>query len=211
MYSICGYKKMDRLILKWQEYRYTNNLHGWFSFKSSNQPINQLKVVACHKGQYGFYNSITQPNTNDDAQIFPENFLFCIFTPVFVSDLVRNYRVSIFPTTNCGLISRPCDRNVKDVELISARLRRVEQLCKLPNSVLQQLALCGYYEDLEKGVTCKFVSSQYIDVKNIFFLWSVKIFISEKIPKRTLHLPFFAALKNFSIDRKLEPSNWAAV
>lgn len=52
-------------------------------------------------------------------------------------------------------VFRPCDRNVKDVELISARLRRVEQLCKLPNSVLQQLALCGYYEDLEKGVTCK--------------------------------------------------------
>ncbi|XP_017779355.1 PREDICTED: rap guanine nucleotide exchange factor 4 [Nicrophorus vespilloides] len=48
---------------------------------------------------------------------------------------------------------RPCDRNVKDVELISTRLRRVEQLCKLPNSVIQQLALCGYYEDLEKGVT----------------------------------------------------------
>ena len=46
---------------------------------------------------------------------------------------------------------------MKDVELISARLRRVEQLCKLPNSVLQQLALCGYYEDLEKGVTRKFV------------------------------------------------------
>lgn len=50
---------------------------------------------------------------------------------------------------------RPCDRNVKDVELISTRLRRVEQLCKLPNSVIQQLALCGYYEDLEKGVTRK--------------------------------------------------------
>lgn len=50
---------------------------------------------------------------------------------------------------------RPCDRNVKDVELVCARLRRVEQLCRLPNSVLQQLALCGYYEDLEKGVTCE--------------------------------------------------------
>lgn len=50
---------------------------------------------------------------------------------------------------------RPCDRNVKDVELIVIRLRRVEQLYKLPNSVLQQLALCGYYEDLEKGVTRK--------------------------------------------------------
>ncbi|CAG9761172.1 unnamed protein product [Ceutorhynchus assimilis] len=48
---------------------------------------------------------------------------------------------------------QPCDRNVKDVELICARLRRVDQLCRLPNSVLQQLALCGYYEDLENGVT----------------------------------------------------------
>ncbi|KAH1009366.1 hypothetical protein HUJ04_001729 [Dendroctonus ponderosae] len=47
----------------------------------------------------------------------------------------------------------PCDRNVKDVELICARLRRVDQLCRLPNSVLQQLALCGYYEDLENEVT----------------------------------------------------------
>ncbi|XP_066151084.1 rap guanine nucleotide exchange factor 4 isoform X1 [Euwallacea fornicatus] len=48
---------------------------------------------------------------------------------------------------------RPCDRNVKDVELICARLRRVDQLCRLSNSVLQQLALCGYYEDLESEVT----------------------------------------------------------
>ncbi|KAK4875660.1 hypothetical protein RN001_012082 [Aquatica leii] len=51
------------------------------------------------------------------------------------------------------MVEKPCDRNVKDVELIAARLRRVEQLYRLPNSVLQQLALCGYYEDLEKGVT----------------------------------------------------------
>jgi hypothetical protein len=89
---------------------------------------------------------------------------------------------------------------VKDVELISARLRRVEQLCKLPNSVLQQLALCGYYEDLEKGVTCKFVCCEKYFLplisKNLQF---------GKIPKRTLDLLFFAALKNFSIDRKLEP------
>ncbi|XP_018335896.1 rap guanine nucleotide exchange factor 4-like isoform X3 [Agrilus planipennis] len=48
---------------------------------------------------------------------------------------------------------RPCDRNVKDVEVIAVRLRRIEQLGRLPNSVLQQLALCAYYEDLEKGVT----------------------------------------------------------
>ncbi|KAH1017363.1 hypothetical protein HUJ05_008013 [Dendroctonus ponderosae] len=51
------------------------------------------------------------------------------------------------------IFREPCDRNVKDVELICARLRRVDQLCRLPNSVLQQLALCGYYEDLENEVT----------------------------------------------------------
>lgn len=50
---------------------------------------------------------------------------------------------------------RPCDRNLRDVELISCRLRRVEPLCRLPGSALQQLAMCGFYEDLEKGVTCR--------------------------------------------------------
>ncbi|XP_055537764.1 rap guanine nucleotide exchange factor 4 isoform X2 [Wyeomyia smithii] len=48
---------------------------------------------------------------------------------------------------------RPCDRNLRDCELISCRLRRVEPLCRLPGSALQQLAMCGFYEDLEKGVT----------------------------------------------------------
>ena len=44
---------------------------------------------------------------------------------------------------------------MRDVELIACRLRRVEPLCRLTNSALQQLAMCGFYEDLEKGVTCK--------------------------------------------------------
>ncbi|GAB0096142.1 Cyclic nucleotide-binding domain [Sergentomyia squamirostris] len=48
---------------------------------------------------------------------------------------------------------KPCDRNLRDAELISCRLRRVEPLCRLPGSALQQLAMCGFYEDLEKGVT----------------------------------------------------------
>lgn len=59
------------------------------------------------------------------------------------------------------LFFRPCDRNLRDVELISCRLRRVEPLCRLSGSALQQLAMCGFYEDLEKGVTCKyFVKAQ---------------------------------------------------
>ncbi|KDR12164.1 Rap guanine nucleotide exchange factor 4, partial [Zootermopsis nevadensis] len=48
---------------------------------------------------------------------------------------------------------RPSDRNHKDVDVISLRLKRVELLDRLPTSVLQQLAFYGYYEDLEKGVT----------------------------------------------------------
>lgn len=54
------------------------------------------------------------------------------------------------------LFHRPCDRNLRDAELISCRLRRVEPLCRLPGSALQQLAMCGFYEDLEKGVTRKY-------------------------------------------------------
>lgn len=55
-----------------------------------------------------------------------------------------------------SLFHRPCDRNLRDAELISCRLRRVEPLCRLPGSALQQLAMCGFYEDLEKGVTRKY-------------------------------------------------------
>ncbi|XP_052127914.1 rap guanine nucleotide exchange factor 4-like [Frankliniella occidentalis] len=50
---------------------------------------------------------------------------------------------------------RPVDRSRRDADLIAHRLRRVEALDRLPSSILHQLALVGYYEDLEKGVTQK--------------------------------------------------------
>lgn len=77
---------------------------------------------------------------------------------VHVWFIVNNKRKTL---TKCYLydcFSRPCDRNLRDAELISCRLRRVEPLCRLPGSALQQLAMCGFYEDLEKGVTCMFYS-----------------------------------------------------
>lgn len=46
---------------------------------------------------------------------------------------------------------------MRDVELIACRLRRVEPLCRLTNSALQQLAICCFYEDLEKGVTREWI------------------------------------------------------
>lgn len=79
-----------------------------------------------------------------------------IFNGYFIILLLGNHYCNAYFTSNSKFCFRPCDRNVKDVELICARLRRVEQICRLPNSVLQQLALCGYYEDLEKGVIRKF-------------------------------------------------------
>ncbi|CRL03782.1 CLUMA_CG016279, isoform C [Clunio marinus] len=72
---------------------------------------------------------------------------------------------------------RPCDRNMRDVELIACRLRRVEPLCRLTNSALQQLAMCGFYEDLEKGVTCRFYLHKHsstiitIDVMELFLFF----------------------------------------
>ncbi|KAK6620353.1 hypothetical protein RUM44_006754 [Polyplax serrata] len=47
----------------------------------------------------------------------------------------------------------PNDRTESDVEAITDRLRRIESFSRLPQQVLQQLAACGVYEDLEKGVT----------------------------------------------------------
>ena len=78
-----------------------------------------------------------------------------------INTSITNYIQFVNKTINyisvffCWFFCRPCDRNLRDVELISCRLRRVEPLCRLPGSALQQLALCGFYEDLEKGVTCK--------------------------------------------------------
>lgn len=50
---------------------------------------------------------------------------------------------------------RPSDRNLRDLDVISQRLRQIEQLDRLPTTVLQKLAFYGYYEELEEGITGK--------------------------------------------------------
>jgi hypothetical protein len=80
---------------------------------------------------------------------------FFIATAVTTSDL-SSAIVWFHRRVDCIISLRPSDRNPKDVDMISQRLRRVEQLDRLPTAVLQQLAFCGYYEDLEKGVTRKY-------------------------------------------------------
>lgn len=54
---------------------------------------------------------------------------------------------------NLLFVPSPIDRNVKDVELIAARLRRLDTFSRLPPSLLRDIANVAYYEDLEKGVT----------------------------------------------------------
>jgi hypothetical protein len=71
--------------------------------------------------------------------------------------VVRTLEFS-FSFKNCFLRGRICgcrpqDRTAKDVEAITAKMRAVDVLARLPSHVLQQLAACVYYEDLEKGVT----------------------------------------------------------
>ncbi|XP_024084546.1 rap guanine nucleotide exchange factor 4-like, partial [Cimex lectularius] len=48
---------------------------------------------------------------------------------------------------------RPSERTCRDVDLICGRLRRIDSLARIPQSLLNNLAHLAFYEDLEKGVT----------------------------------------------------------
>lgn len=52
--------------------------------------------------------------------------------------------------------SRPAERSGEDVDIILARLKCVKAFEQFHPSLLQQICLCGFYECLEKGITCKF-------------------------------------------------------
>lgn len=50
---------------------------------------------------------------------------------------------------------RPLERSSEDVDIIFTRLKEVKAFEKFHPNLLQQICLCGYYENLEKGITCK--------------------------------------------------------
>uniref|UniRef100_A0A8C7PML4 Rap guanine nucleotide exchange factor 4 n=1 Tax=Oncorhynchus mykiss TaxID=8022 RepID=A0A8C7PML4_ONCMY len=50
---------------------------------------------------------------------------------------------------------RPAERSGEDVDIILARLKCVKAFERFHPSLLQQICLCGFYECLEKGITCK--------------------------------------------------------
>lgn len=58
---------------------------------------------------------------------------------------------------NCFLLlsCRPLERSSEDVDIIFTRLKEVKAFEKFHPNLLQQICLCGYYENLEKGITCK--------------------------------------------------------
>ncbi|XP_071603443.1 rap guanine nucleotide exchange factor 4 isoform X3 [Heliangelus exortis] len=51
------------------------------------------------------------------------------------------------------LDKRPLERSSEDVDIIFTRLKEVKAFEKFHPSLLQQICLCGYYENLEKGIT----------------------------------------------------------
>ncbi|XP_038645329.1 rap guanine nucleotide exchange factor 4 isoform X3 [Scyliorhinus canicula] len=51
------------------------------------------------------------------------------------------------------LDKRPAERSSEDVDIIFTRLKEVKAFEKFHPNLLYQICLCGYYENLEKGVT----------------------------------------------------------
>ncbi|XP_033023913.1 rap guanine nucleotide exchange factor 4 isoform X2 [Lacerta agilis] len=51
------------------------------------------------------------------------------------------------------LDKRPLERSGEDVDIIFTRLKEVKAFEKFHPNLLQQICLCGYYENLEKGIT----------------------------------------------------------
>uniref|UniRef100_A0A663MF24 Rap guanine nucleotide exchange factor 4 n=1 Tax=Athene cunicularia TaxID=194338 RepID=A0A663MF24_ATHCN len=48
---------------------------------------------------------------------------------------------------------KPLERSSEDVDIIFTRLKEVKAFEKFHPNLLQQICLCGYYENLEKGIT----------------------------------------------------------
>jgi len=65
---------------------------------------------------------------------------------------------------------RPLERSSEDVDIIFTRLKEVKAFEKFHPNLLHQICLCGYYENLEKGITCKKCNSS--DVFSYISLWS---------------------------------------
>nr|XP_026245332.1 rap guanine nucleotide exchange factor 4-like [Urocitellus parryii] len=52
-----------------------------------------------------------------------------------------------------SLLYRPLERSSEDVDIIFTRLKEVKAFEKFHPNLLHQICLCGYYENLEKGIT----------------------------------------------------------
>ena len=58
----------------------------------------------------------------------------------------------------CGTVHcRPCDRTGEDLDIIYSRLKNIKVFEKFHPLLLQQICYYGYYEDLERGVTCEWL------------------------------------------------------
>uniref|UniRef100_A0A8B9E897 Rap guanine nucleotide exchange factor 4 n=1 Tax=Anser cygnoides TaxID=8845 RepID=A0A8B9E897_ANSCY len=74
---------------------------------------------------------------------------------IFLSFLISFIFFPVISVGNCcPLFScRPLERSSEDVDIIFTRLKEVKAFEKFHPNLLQQICLCGYYENLEKGIT----------------------------------------------------------
>ena len=56
-------------------------------------------------------------------------------------------------------LSRPTERSGEDVDIILTRLKNVKAFERFNPNLLQEICLCGFYECLEKGITCRLQTS----------------------------------------------------
>lgn len=55
----------------------------------------------------------------------------------------------------CVCSFRPSERSGEDVDIILTRLKDVKAFERFHPNLLQQICLCGFYECLERGITCR--------------------------------------------------------
>lgn len=128
------------------------NSHNFFYYTLTRISSHKIMDVLCTHLMFSYFFSSSLFHAFAISSLSQCAARFFFTSLHFPGDDDDDVFIYFFILTAC----RPCDRNLRDAELISCRLRRVEPLCRLPGSALQQLAMCGFYEDLEKGITCEY-------------------------------------------------------
>lgn len=114
---------------------------------------------------------------------------FCFCSSLFFKKWPQFVFISFFS------IYRPGDRTGEDLDLIYCRLKEIQAFDKFHPMLLHQICIVGYYEDLEKGVTCKFLHYFIVELTTfpkpkatyVYFViilkWNLRKFIKKCVCK----------------------------